>query len=143
VMVDEPQPVHYGGLVSAPVFKEIAEAGLRYLGVPPSVPLTARREAPRSAPEADLDDPIREGAGVDLPATLIAAEGDGEGEAEGDEVVAVPSFLGMSMGEAIRAARRAGVEIVPEGSGVAVAQVPAAGGHPRGLVCRVSFRPGG
>jgi hypothetical protein len=32
---------------------------------------------------------------------------------------------------------------VPEGSGVAVTQVPAAGGHPRGSVCRVSFRPGG
>ncbi|MFH0753166.1 MAG: penicillin-binding transpeptidase domain-containing protein [Candidatus Omnitrophota bacterium] len=31
VTVDEPHPVYYGGLVSAPVFKEIVENSLRYL----------------------------------------------------------------------------------------------------------------
>jgi cell division protein FtsI (penicillin-binding protein 3) len=142
VMVDEPQPVHFGGLVSAPVFREIAEAALRYLGVPPSTPLTAKKEA---APEemvvrVQLEDELREGAGGDLPALIV------DGEASAREAVpldvTVPSFLGMSMAEAIRAARQAGVDLVPEGSGVAVAQVPAAGEHPRGSVCRVSFRPG-
>ncbi|MBF0618998.1 MAG: penicillin-binding protein [Candidatus Omnitrophica bacterium] len=31
VSVDEPHPIYYGGLVSAPVFKEIVEDSLRYL----------------------------------------------------------------------------------------------------------------
>ena len=38
VVIDEPRGEHYGGTVAAPVFREIAEATLRYLGVPPSIP---------------------------------------------------------------------------------------------------------
>ena len=34
-VVDEPQPIHTGGRVAAPVFKEIAEQVVRYLAVPP------------------------------------------------------------------------------------------------------------
>ncbi|MBU0743961.1 MAG: stage V sporulation protein D, partial [Gammaproteobacteria bacterium] len=34
VIFDEPKPFYYGGLVSAPVFKEIAEKVLKYLNVP-------------------------------------------------------------------------------------------------------------
>jgi hypothetical protein len=49
----------------------------------------------------------------------------------------------MTLGEAIRAARVAGVELAPEGSGLAVAQSPSPGRRPRGAICRVSFRPGG
>jgi len=33
VCIDEPRPVYYGGVVSAPVFKKVAENTLRYLGV--------------------------------------------------------------------------------------------------------------
>ena len=33
VSLDEPRPVYYGGVVSAPVFKKVAEDTLRYLGV--------------------------------------------------------------------------------------------------------------
>lgn len=37
VVMDEPQPLHTGGIVSAPVFGEVAEQAVRYLGiVPPS-----------------------------------------------------------------------------------------------------------
>jgi cell division protein FtsI/penicillin-binding protein 2 len=35
VVVDEPQPEHTGGLVSAPVFRDIAEQAVRYLDIPP------------------------------------------------------------------------------------------------------------
>lgn len=38
VMLDEPRPEHYGGVVAGPAFREIAEGTLRYLGVPPSIP---------------------------------------------------------------------------------------------------------
>jgi cell division protein FtsI (penicillin-binding protein 3) len=36
VVFDEPQPLHTGGQVSAPVFREIAEQAVRYLGIIPS-----------------------------------------------------------------------------------------------------------
>jgi cell division protein FtsI (penicillin-binding protein 3) len=36
VTVDEPQPFHTGGLVAAPIFKEIAEQAVRYLDISPS-----------------------------------------------------------------------------------------------------------
>ena len=46
VVVDNPQPIHVGGVVAAPAFKEIAEMAVRYLDIPPSVDVIAR--------EADL-----------------------------------------------------------------------------------------
>jgi len=36
VVVDEPQPLHTGGVVAGPVFKNIAEKAVRILNVPPS-----------------------------------------------------------------------------------------------------------
>jgi hypothetical protein len=44
VMIDEPQGIHYGGVVAAPAFKAIAEGALRYLGVAPSSPVVADRK---------------------------------------------------------------------------------------------------
>ncbi|MFH0909033.1 MAG: penicillin-binding protein 2 [bacterium] len=35
VVIDEPQPIHTGGQVAAPVFKEIADQAVRYLDIPP------------------------------------------------------------------------------------------------------------
>jgi cell division protein FtsI/penicillin-binding protein 2 len=35
ITLDEPQKGHYGGDVAGPVFKQIAEAAARYLGIPP------------------------------------------------------------------------------------------------------------
>jgi cell division protein FtsI (penicillin-binding protein 3) len=35
VVVDEPQPLHTGGQVAAPIFREIAEQAVRYLDIPP------------------------------------------------------------------------------------------------------------
>lgn len=148
VMIDEPQPIHYGGQVAAPVFKAIAEQALRYLAVPPSLPIVAKTGAKDQGKDRKVDvADVAEGPGTDLPvaqaededapATEAAA---GEG---GGDVVTVPSFTGMTIGEAIRAARRVGVELVPDGTGLAFAQTPGPGPLPRGTACRVSFRPGG
>jgi hypothetical protein len=49
----------------------------------------------------------------------------------------------MTLGQAVRAARRAGIEIRPKGSGIAAAQTPAPGPAVRGTLCAVSFRNGG
>ena len=38
VVVDEPQPLHTGGVVAGPIFAEIASQAVRYLDIPPSTP---------------------------------------------------------------------------------------------------------
>jgi cell division protein FtsI (penicillin-binding protein 3) len=155
VMIDEPQGIHYGGVVAAPAFKAIAEAALRYLGVAPSPSLLAKA---KSAPKADAKSAPAEseadGPGLDLPsavveddadeATLASEDASGEGDQDEDAgPVQVPDFTGMSMGEAVRAARRAGIDIVPEGSGLAIGQSPKPGQVAAGTVCRVSFQRAG
>jgi hypothetical protein len=164
VMIDEPQGTHYGGLIAAPAFKTIAEAALRYLGVPPSQPVQAgdkkgdkkgSKLAPKPVPEVPVDTEI-DGPGVDEPAAVVATEEGGDVAdatfAEDDEMpttsngagaVPVPDFTGMSIGEAIRAARKAGIELIPSGSGLGVAQSPKPGLVGAGTVCRVSFQRGG
>jgi len=161
VMIDEPQGTHYGGLVAAPAFKAIAEAALRYLGVAPTEPVVAStKSAPKAASkppeavEAEADGP-----GIDEPVAAVegeqnesvdlltsAEETDSETETDKADrglVVAVPDFTGMSMGEAVRAAHKAGIELFPAGSGLAVSQTPRPGPATAGTVCRVSFQHGG
>jgi cell division protein FtsI (penicillin-binding protein 3) len=68
VMIDEPQGIHYGGVVAAPAFKAIAEVALRYLGVVPTSAQVAKaaKAAPKPAPvEAESDGP-----GLDEPARM-------------------------------------------------------------------------
>ena len=47
VMVDEPQGDVYGGVVAAPIFRDIARFALQYLEVPPDAPETKVRPAGR------------------------------------------------------------------------------------------------
>jgi hypothetical protein len=188
VVVDEPQGGHLGGVVAAPIFKEIAEEALRYLHVPPTAAVvadgsgngngngngngssngngkktahqTGKELAQRKAVATDAD----EAAGSDAAATELPPDDDALGEdpalaekwdevagAEGGrgaeaavERIDVPDFTGMSLGQAIHAAHKSGVELAfddPEGraTGVAVRQRPAPGPASRGVVCRVAF----
>ena len=174
VVVDEPQGVHLGGAVAAPIFKDIAEQALRYLHVPPSDPVaaaTGTRGSGKATPardavlagvdSADDDAPAVEGPPIETP---IYADADGPGDdpamaeqwntvagAEGGRAVvpvaaptAVPNFSGMTMGEAIRAARKSGVELAFDdatgtASGVVLAQKPAPGTSARGTLCSVTL----
>jgi hypothetical protein len=173
IVVDEPQGGHLGGVVAAPMFKEIAEQALRYLHVPPSsepavaqaprAPSSAARgEKGAAARTADADDaPATEGPPTDLP---VYVDGEGPGEdptlAEQWDAVAgaeggrkggaaptptsIPSFAGMTLGEAIRAARRSGVELAFEdatgaATGIVLAQNPPPGPSSRGALCRVKL----
>jgi len=43
VVVDEPQPIHTGGIVAAPVFGKIAGLTVRYLDIPPARPLSEKQ----------------------------------------------------------------------------------------------------
>jgi cell division protein FtsI (penicillin-binding protein 3) len=168
VIMDEPQGGHLGGAVAAPVFKEIAEQSLRYLHVPPTAPVLGKADskagaksasAPAAKPVVDADDAGGEAPATDLPLDddtlgddpalaekwdeVAGAEG-GRAESAAAERVIVPDFVGLSLGQAIHAARKSGVELAfddPEGraTGVAVRQRPAPGPAPRGVVCRVAF----
>jgi len=158
VMVDEPQGVHLGGAVAAPIFKEIAEQALRYLHVAPTVAAstTATKPRPTSTKSADVD--VGEEATVEVAAEdaegedpALAEEWDEVAGAEGGRPLAapaaptvVPNFAGMSVGEAIRAAARSGVELAfddTKGSatGVAFRQSLPPGPAARGALCRVAF----
>jgi len=110
VTVDEPtRGSHYGGIVAAPAFAEIARESLRYLGVPPDPSLLDGPD-PRDA-LADL-------APVDDPPVRVAWEGNGW---------SVPDFTGRPMRGVLVALQGAGVGIRVEGSGHAVAQRPLPG----------------
>jgi cell division protein FtsI (penicillin-binding protein 3) len=168
VVIDEPQGNHMGGAVAAPIFKEIAEQTLRYMHVPPSTQVAAKaggakpaspKVAAPSATVAEAEDGASETPATDLPLDddalgddpalaekwdeVAGAEG-GRAERAPVERVMVPDFMGLSLGQAIHAARKSGVELAfddPEGraTGVALRQRPAPGPAPRGVVCRVAF----
>lgn len=52
VVLDEPQPLHTGGTVSAPVFGEVAEQAVRYLGLVPPPTAVADNAPARSRPHS-------------------------------------------------------------------------------------------
>lgn len=197
VMIDDPKGKKYfGGAVAGPVFARVAEESLKYLGVPPSVPLAAASPAGKAtevapsmgaagngstrSPEssgsatgtgsAPRQESVSAGTGVSAQAAPTSPRGlaavrrtapesvDGPDahpvpaiEDELDElppagpseaIVVIPDFLGMGMGEAIAAARAAGVRLEIEGSGRAVRQFPAPGRAMKSVTCRVTFDPG-
>jgi hypothetical protein len=129
---------------------------LRYLGVAPTEPLLAKGK-PADKPRAKTAEAEPDRPGLDEPAAIVAADqgaadeglerepDDEPGDAVPgtDGLIALPDFTGLGMGSVIRAAHRAGVEVVPTGSGLAVGQTPPPGMVPTGTVCRVSFAHAG
>ena len=119
VVIDEPRPEHYGGTVAAPVFREIAEGTLRYLGVAPSLPA-------RSIP---LEAPLL--AAFSQPAKPA-------GPASG-----VPDLRGLDARAAIARAVSSGLVVRTVGSGVVTSQEPQPGvalPADRSLVLRLEAR---
>lgn len=102
VAIDEPRPQHYGGTVAAPVFREVAEATLRYLGVPPSLPVRT----------IGLD-PVQL-ATFSQPATRKTGAG-------------VPDLMGLDARAAIAKAVASGLTVRASGSGVITSQDPLPG----------------
>jgi membrane peptidoglycan carboxypeptidase len=104
VVIDEPRGQYYGGTVAAPVFREIAEGSLRYLGVPPSRPSRS--------------------IGIDAP--LLAAFSQSATEAADDK--GVPDLRGLDARAAIARAVTRGLTVRAIGSGVVISQDPKPGG---------------
>jgi cell division protein FtsI (penicillin-binding protein 3) len=97
IIIDSPNGAQYGTAVSAPIFKEVAQEVLEYLGVPHDEPMQAQPTAPPqdiaedAAPEdnSDLqalfaevnnlpaDDPLRTGDGQQVAA--VSSDGESHG----------------------------------------------------------------
>ena len=117
VVIDSPHGRGYtGGAVAAPIFKRIAEASLRHLGIAPTINapppvLVVRNEA--GAGEAISARP------VSAPAALAAIE------RERPDVM--PDLRGLSARDALRALTRIGMSARMSGDGFVIEQSPAAG----------------
>jgi cell division protein FtsI (penicillin-binding protein 3) len=115
VMVDSPRVGgDTGGVIAAPIFKRIADASLRHLGVTPTInpapPVLVARQG--SSPVAPAAAPIVTPAVVPL----------GAGADTG-----LPDLSGLSARDALRELARLGLTARIEGTGVVVRQHPPAG----------------
>ena len=137
VVLDEPVSGHYGGDLSGPVFRRVAESSLRYLGVTPS------------NASAKLESVSRKGDVAD--ATLAAMHANEQPQmlepavsnvAPPKDAVRVPDAMGMSMRDAIHAVSGAGFVPQIEGSGRLVRQAPLPGTPAaKGTSVRLLFEP--
>ena len=118
VVIDTPRANDpYGGTVAAPVFSRVAEAALRYLGVPRTIDPAPPVLRSSSAPAVH----VRPRASVRTTTVLTSIVGLGPGQ------VLMPDLLGMSAREALRALARVGLIAQLTGDGVVTDQSPPAG----------------
>jgi cell division protein FtsI (penicillin-binding protein 3) len=135
VMIDTPRVANdTGGGVAAPIFRRIAEAALRHLGVPPNINaappvMIARRhpadwvgEVKTSASAASPNSPMGR-----VPMPLPAGPG---------SAAVVPDLRGSSARDAVRALAQLGLTARVHGRGVVVEQRPEPGSPlERGVTC--------
>ncbi|MDB4967754.1 MAG: Peptidoglycan glycosyltransferase [Myxococcales bacterium] len=139
VLIDEPTGAHHGSDVAGPIWQEVMIDAVRWLGVPPTeaikpVVVEGGEKKQPKVPQvaAGLED-AEEGDLV----PVVDDESDARPRPE------VPDFSGMSVAEALQAARHAGLRLEVVGSGKATAQSPGPGALRRGAICKVSFTPPG
>jgi len=123
VLVDEPEAKKYGGLVAAPVFREVGAWSLNHLRVLPDVRMVRADEV------AESSNGQNSGSSLHVE---VSQEGPG----------LLPDFRGQTMREVLRGGRSLGVNVLVDGTGLAVEQNPEPG-SPLNKVTqvRVSFRP--
>jgi cell division protein FtsI (penicillin-binding protein 3) len=122
VMVDEPKPVHYGGLVAAPAFQEVGAWTLHHLRIPPQIGLAEKKRAPESRNRILYTEPLSkerlEHSGL------------------------LPDFTGQSMREVLKGGRALGLGVILEGTGLAVEQTPRPGSSlEKTKTVKVTFSP--
>ena len=117
VMLDSPKgPAgHFGGPVSGPIFKRIAESTLRYLGVAPTIdpapPVLVARHDDQEVVES-------EGPAQESPVVNVLVDA---------QAGTVPDVRGLSARDAMRKLAKAGLSAQMTGDGFVVSQDPAPG----------------
>ena len=142
VVLDEPMIGRYGGDLAGPVFRRVAEASLRYLGVPPSGTSPKVKNVTREGDPADMTMAVLKN---DAPKPEADKPPVGPPAPVGPPLpssVKVPDATGLGARDAVRTIGAAGLVPVIEGSGRFVKQVPAAGTPvPKGASVRLVFEP--
>jgi cell division protein FtsI/penicillin-binding protein 2 len=116
VVVDSPHANgYYGGVVSAPIFKRIAESTLRYLGVGPTI-----NPSPPVIIARQPSGPALPASGSAAPESVVSLVADGPPGT-------MPALLGLSAREAIRKLVRVGISAHISGDGAVVSQKPGPG----------------
>jgi cell division protein FtsI (penicillin-binding protein 3) len=136
-VLDEPMIGHYGGDLAGPVFRRVAEATLRYLGVTP-LPVASRSAVAREADPPDgvlaamkAAPPQEPAATSTTPPTPLSPGG-----------ARVPDATGLPAHDVVSIISRAGFVAQIEGWGRAVRQSPAPGAAaPKGAAVRVVLEP--
>jgi hypothetical protein len=127
-MADSPQGKYYGGLVSAPAFRQIAQEILNYLEIPPKNPDEQLPQEPEK-PEWD---------GRKIAKRKITKESSISEDSGG---LRMPDVRGMTIRSVIDSLSVYALDFKFEGSGVAVSQSPEPGGKiETGKPCRVAFK---
>lgn len=111
VLIDEPEVNVYGGVVAAPVFRNVARGALRYFAVAP--------QKPAALPAA----PLR----PEAPRRHVVKRPNVKQVEESAE--AAPDFVGLSLREALEKAQALKVKVRLQGSGYVIKQSPAPGGR--------------
>jgi cell division protein FtsI (penicillin-binding protein 3) len=130
VVIDEPEGVKYGGVVAAPVFKEIANTLISYLHI---APLTGRLALAKHAA------PAVTAVNQTLINPVSYQEVSLGGSIMGD---VIPDFTGMSMKDALALADKCAITVELSGSGLAIDQSPPPGGSIHTTrKCLIRFQP--
>ena len=123
VVIDSPHGPnrYFGGTVSAPIFRRIAEATLRYLGIGQTINpippvLVARHDD--SVNEATMVPSVSIGDHAGSPTVSLVSDG---------PPGTMPDLRGLSARDALRKMMRLGLAARVEGNGFVIAQEPVAG----------------
>jgi cell division protein FtsI (penicillin-binding protein 3) len=133
IMVDEPEPSHYGGVVAAPAVRDVTVRMLSYLGRMPETVQVAK--APSGAAVAKAAAPSAQAPVQPIPPSkadkeiLDIAESTPAGAAP-VSVQAVPNFSGMPLRKVVEILMSKGIVPRLEGQGLVVSKQSPAPGAP-------------
>ncbi len=113
VVIDSPRGLYYGGEIAAPVFAEAMTQIVRIMGLRPSQDIKAFQPPKPVAPKPAPPKPVQ-AAPPAQPAVMPPGK------------FATPDVRGKTIREAAAILQKAGLYLIPEGSGVAVRQNPPA-----------------
>jgi len=141
VVIDEPKGSTYGGVVAGPVFREVGAWSLNYLRINPQTEVAASSSEARK----DIDEDVLEiAAMIKKEDVVIDPEDERNSETSSVEIEkgVLPDFRGLGMRQVVKKGRSLGLQVVMQGSGLAVKQEPSAGCPLKGLnSVRVDFKP--
>ncbi len=129
VSIDEPKGDYYGGLVSAPVFKNIMEQGLTYLKVQPETELLAKHSAKKESKvkEPNIKKTVKDKSTAEITQPIVGTNEDKKKSTEENLENMAPNFTGLSVREALRRAQKENLKLKVLGSGICNEQDPRPG----------------